>query len=554
MFKINFSKDVTGILLIAIISVFLFAAYNIFFVFPSFSSLQADSMEKEAANIAAHFNSELLSSDFRFKKGPLPETVKSEASLLRQDFGLWKIRLFSPGGRVIFDDTNPAAIGHRLKERFFYDTVAKGYIYRHFVPRKGIMPGGHHYATADLAVAYVPVMRNGKFAGASEIYYNVSYIKRRADSLFFMSFSVLALLVAALLLAVVFVSFKANRIAAARQRVEEALHRSEHLLRTIIETEPECVKLMAADNTILMMNPAGLSMIQASSFGDVKDRSITSLISPEHRTAFEKLTHEVMNGGRGSLEFEITGLKGRRLWLETNAVPFTNEKGEIAGLLGITRDVTAKKRWTAALEGSLREKETLLRELYHRTKNNMQVISSLISLQSSSVTDSRALQMFEDTKNRIRAMALVHEKLYQSKDLSSVNMKEYISDLAHALIESNARGEGSVELRLETDSITLPIDVIMPCGLIINELISNSLKYAFAEGAKGEIMISFRQIAPGLMEIIYRDSGPGIPPADIMEIKTLGLKLVYNLAAKQLGGEIEMVPGKGAEYRIRFKA
>jgi PAS domain S-box-containing protein len=379
-------------------------------------------------------------------------------------------------------------------------------------------------------------------------------MKKEADYLFFMSFLTLAILVAGLLLAVVIVSLKANRIAAARQRAEEALHRSEHLLRSIVETEPECVKLLAADNTLLMMNPAGLSMLQASSFEDLKDRTLTDLISPEYRAAFEKLTEKVMAGGEGSLEFEITGLKGRRLWLETNAVPFTTEKGEIAGLLGITRDVTAKKRWTAALESSLREKETLLRELYHRTKNNMQVISSLISLQSSSVTDSRVLQMFEDTKNRIYAMALVHEKLYQSKDLSSVDIKEYIQDLAATIIGINARAEGKVELNLEGDSITLPIDIIMPCGLILNELISNSLKYAFKEGADGEIRISHRQVAPGLIELIYSDNGPGLPSADISGIKTLGLKLVHNLASKQLGGQIELVPGRGAEYHIRFKA
>ncbi len=553
MFKINFSKDVTGILLIAVISVFLFAAYNVFFVFPTFSSLQVDTMENEASNIAVHLGSTLEAMDFRFEDGGITGEVKKEARLLHNDFGLWKIRLFSPEGKLIFDDTNSSAVGHMITKRFFYDTVAKGYIYKHFIPKNSRTPGGEA-ALTDLAVAYAPVMVNGKFAGASEIYYDVSGIRRKADSLFLTSFLMLALLVSALLLAVVIVSLKANRIAGARQKAEEALHRSERLLRSIIETEPECVKLLAADNTLLMINPAGLAMIQASSFEDVKDRPVTDLVIPEHREAFLELTRKVLAGGEGSLEFEIAGLKGRRLWLETNAVPFTNEKGEIAGLLGITRDITSKKRWTATLESSLREKETLLRELYHRTKNNMQVISSLISLQSSSVSDSHVLQMFDDTKNRIRAMALVHEKLYQSRDLSSVNMKEYIRDLADALIESHSQVEGKVALKLDADSITLPIDIIMPCGLIINELISNSLKYAFTGEGGGEIRISFRQTGPGLMEIVYRDNGPGLESAGIGNIRTLGLKLVRNLATKQLGGEIEMIPGRGAEFRIRFKA
>ncbi len=215
---------------------------------------------------------------------------------------------------------------------------------------------------------------------------------------------------------------------------------------------------------------------------------------------------------------------------------------------------TELKNIRDSLEAAVEQKEILLRELYHRTKNNMQVISSLISMQSASVSDERILQMFHDTGNRIRAMALVHEKLYQSTDLSSVNMKEYLGDLARALLESNVRGEGDIFLKLEADSFPLPIDVIMPCGLIVNELISNSLKYAF-RGRGGEIGISFHHLGEGLMEIVYRDDGPGFQAGELKDIKTLGLKLVYNLATRQLGGDIRMVllKGRGVEFRIRFK-
>ena len=211
------------------------------------------------------------------------------------------------------------------------------------------------------------------------------------------------------------------------------------------------------------------------------------------------------------------------------------------------------KKYRDSLEGIIEQKEILLRELYHRTKNNMQVISSLIGLQSASVSDDRILQMFRDTINRIQAMALVHEKLYQSSDLSSVNMKEYLGDLANALIESNIQGKDNITFKLEADNLPLPIDVIMPCGLIINELISNSLKYAFTGGGGGEIRISFHQKEDGKMEIIYADNGPGFALIDFKEIKTLGLKLVNNLATKQLGGDIRMVSGEGAEFHIRFR-
>ncbi|MDA8085758.1 MAG: ATP-binding protein, partial [Nitrospiraceae bacterium] len=229
------------------------------------------------------------------------------------------------------------------------------------------------------------------------------------------------------------------------------------------------------------------------------------------------------------------------------------DRGEIAAMLGITRDVTARKAGVENMEKSLREKETLLRELYHRTKNNMQVITSLISLQSASIADSSVLQMFDDTKSRIQAMALVHEKLYQSKDLSSVGMKDYIRDLADALLMSFSKRAGNVELDLDVQDIPLPIDIIIPCGLIVNELVSNSLKYAFPEGRPGKITISFHK-SGGRMEFAYNDNGIGLSNLDLDSVKTLGLKLVKNLATKQLGGELELMPGPGSGFRITFKA
>ncbi len=551
--KINFSKHVLGILLLACVSVFLFFAYNVFFVFPSFSNLLVENMESEAARIATHFDSSILMTNKDLGKASITPGVRNEAGLLKKDFGLWKIRLVSPERQVVFS-TEPSEIGRVMKGKLpaFDEAMAKGRVFSHFVGKGGLTHGGN-VAPADLAIAYVPAMVNGRFAGACGVYYDVSPVTKKARSLQLQAFAMLALLVSGLLAAVVIVSMKANKIAGAKQKAEDALQRSEYFLRTIIETEPECVKLIARDGTLLMMNPAGLAMIQASSLEGVQGTPAGQLVTPEYRGAFDDLTRRVLSGETGTLEFQMTGLKGRRLWLETNAVPFTNEKGEITGLLGITRDVTARKRWTQDLERSLREKETLLRELYHRTKNNMQVITSLISLQSASLSDSRILQMFDDTKNRIRAMALVHEKLYQSKELSNVNMNDYIRDLANVLLEGSGGEAGNVALRLEADSVQLPIDAIMPCGLIINELVTNSLKYAFTGGRKGEIRISFRRTGPGLMELIYSDDGPGLPFAGLKDVKTLGLKLVHNLATKQLGGNIQLAPGGPAEFRITFK-
>ncbi|MDA8326139.1 MAG: PAS domain-containing protein [Nitrospiraceae bacterium] len=549
MLKNDLPKGFLGILLTSIISIVLLSAFIIAFVFPSFINMMAENSENECVRIASHIRNSLLESGFA--RGFYPAAFRPEEERLRKCFGLWKIIIFSSGGQILYS-SDPADTGRTIKERFFYDVVARGNVYKKFVPKNSLTPRGQMAAT-DSVAAYVPIMKGGKFLGACEVYMDVSGMKTKTDRLLLESFLTLSMLVLGLLAAFVIASLKAGRYQAARKKAEDALMQNEYLLRTIIETEPECVKLLAHDYTVLMMNPAGLKMLQADSIEAVRGKPVGEFISPEHQEAFRKLVNDVFEGKPGSLEFKITGLKGRPLWLETNSVPLLNDQGKITAMLAITRDVTAKKTGFEYMEKSLREKETLLRELYHRTKNNMQVITSLINLQSASISDSRVLQMFDDTKSRIQAMALVHEKLYQSKDLSNVGMKDYLRDLTNALLKTFSRRAGNIALELDVSDIPLPIDIIIPCGLIVNELVSNSLKYAFPEGGSGDIRISFHRSGDQI-EFTYSDTGTGLPSADLDSVKTLGLKLVKSLATKQLGGVLEVLPGPGAGFRITFKA
>lgn len=207
--------------------------------------------------------------------------------------------------------------------------------------------------------------------------------------------------------------------------------------------------------------------------------------------------------------------------------------------------------YSRRIEASLREKETLLRELYHRTKNNMQVISSLIGLQTVSITDERVMGLLRDIQNRIRAMSLIHEQLYKSRDLASLDIKDYIEVLANVLLLSYQKQAGKVGLAIDIDSIPLSIDLVMPCGLILNELISNSLKYAFPGDRNGKISISLHRAGSGV-EFVYSDDGIGLKEADIKAVDTLGLRLVKNLATKQLGGKVEVRTGNGTEFHIAF--
>jgi two-component sensor histidine kinase len=203
------------------------------------------------------------------------------------------------------------------------------------------------------------------------------------------------------------------------------------------------------------------------------------------------------------------------------------------------------------IKTALHEKEVLLKEIHHRVKNNMQVITSLLNLQSKSIGDAQALSVFQDSQNRVKSMALIHETLYQSKDLSHINFAEYLEKLvAHVSRSYRIRPE-AVKINTHVDQVSLPIDTAVPCGLIINELASNSLKYAFPSEARGEINISFVRDDAGYV-LRVSDTGVGLPEGfDPERGKSLGMKLVRMLTG-QLGGELAHHNGVGTTFEIRF--
>ncbi len=208
------------------------------------------------------------------------------------------------------------------------------------------------------------------------------------------------------------------------------------------------------------------------------------------------------------------------------------------------------------IKASLHEKEVLLREIHHRVKNNMQIISSLINLQSQQVGDEKYVEMFNDSRNRIRSMALVHEKLYHSDDLSNISFKDYVQSLVNDLLTFYETHAGQISIETDLEDIQLSIDVAIPCGLIINELVTNSFKHAFPEHRKGMIFIQFSKSDQGGEDgftLIVRDNGAGIPEhLDIRKTKSLGLQLVTSLAEHQLRGSIQVDSNNGTEFRMQF--
>ncbi len=206
------------------------------------------------------------------------------------------------------------------------------------------------------------------------------------------------------------------------------------------------------------------------------------------------------------------------------------------------------------IKASLEEKEVLLKEIHHRVKNNMQVISSLIKFQTEDIKDEQYVDMFKECQNRIRTMSLLHEKLYRSENLANIQLSDYVKNLVDEVFHSYRKGTAKIDLKLNIEDISIGIDSSIPCGLVINELMSNSMKYAFPDNRDGEIKISICLLNSGEIELIFSDNGIGMPEdIDYRSTQSLGLRLIYKLSTHQLDGKVELDRSNGTEFRIRFK-
>ncbi len=302
---------------------------------------------------------------------------------------------------------------------------------------------------------------------------------------------------------------------------------------TIIESMDDCVIVLDMKDCIVDMNPSARKLMGTAEF-------------------VGKPVKEVWPPWPGGEELDGEG--GKEVVLDNvifdvNISPLVDWRGYTVSRVVVLRDVTDRKR-SEQIKQSLKEKEILLQEIHHRVKNNIQIISSLLNLQSSYIKDERYKQMLKDSQDRIKSMALIHEKLYQSSNLADISFEEYIQDLVQSLYRSY--GTSSIALEVEGSDVSLDIDAAIPCGLIINELVSNSLKHAFPYD-KGRIKIFFRSIDDNI-ELVVSDNGVGIPDTiDFRTTESLGLHLVTILVEDQLKGTISLDRSNGTTFKITFK-
>jgi two-component sensor histidine kinase/HAMP domain-containing protein len=217
----------------------------------------------------------------------------------------------------------------------------------------------------------------------------------------------------------------------------------------------------------------------------------------------------------------------------------------------IVRNITERKQAEAQLQASLQEKEVLLKEVHHRVKNNLQVISSLLQLQSRKITDPQLLELFRESQNRVAAMALIHEQLYQASNFAGVDFGAYAHTLGLSLIDSYGISRSHITLTVEAAKLALDINQAIPCGLILNEALSNSLKYAFPNGQRGHITIALSETSAAY-RLKISDDGIGLPPSpSTYRPGSLGLRLINRLVS-QLGGTLEHLGPPGTIYQIQF--
>lgn len=331
------------------------------------------------------------------------------------------------------------------------------------------------------------------------------------------------------------------------------LRQSEERFRQIAENIREVFWITEPpDNKLIYISPA-YEEVWGQTCGSLPEISQMwrDTVHPEDQARVFATAENVQAGGDCDLEYRIIRPNGEIRWVRDRAFPVANDSGEVYRIAGIMDDVTESKQAIEQIKASLHEKEVLLKEIHHRVKNNMQVITSLLSLQSKTISDAKALAVFEDSQNRVKSMALIHETLYQSKDLSRINFAEYLQKLVAHVSRSYRLRHNTVKINLHVNDVSLPIDTAVPCGLIINELASNALKYAFPADTKGEVNITFAR-AGDEYTLCVSDTGVGLPPDfDPEQGKSLGMKLVRMLTT-QLSGEIQCRNGVGTTFQITF--
>jgi len=340
-----------------------------------------------------------------------------------------------------------------------------------------------------------------------------------------------------------------------RKQADEALRESEQRYREVFKCASDCIFLIDVTPDLCFkikeLNPTDERTLGYST-AEVADKLIEDCLTPELAAAVGASYRRCVEAGTTiNYETDLDLRIGRRSF-QTSLIPVRDQGGRIHRLIGVARDVTERRRTEEQLRTWLREKDVLLKEIHHRVKNNLQLISSMLSLQAGRIRDPAVAAIFTESQSRLRAMALVHENLYRSRDLGSVRVAGHIEALCAYLYRSYSVDPEQIGLDLQIPDVMLDLDRSIRCGLIINELVSNAIKHAFPGGRTGRVSVRLDAMPDGCYSLVIQDDGVGLPrgltPGNS---ESLGLQLVSDLS-EQLGGILTVNREGGTTFTLRF--
>lgn len=315
------------------------------------------------------------------------------------------------------------------------------------------------------------------------------------------------------------------------------------------------------DNAVMIFNEhlhlewvnTGFTKLTGYTLNEVKSMKGTKLHDLTSNALVEKHLDECIAERRSFIyESELFNRDGKQIWASSTLTPIMNEAGKLTNIVVIDTDITLRKNMEEQIRTALEERGVLLREIHHRVKNNLQIIISLFNLQTHYVQDPNASKALREGQNRIKSMALIHERFYQSDGLSRIDFDDYIRRLTDNLLQTSGITSGKVMINIVTEKISLDIDTAVPCGLIINEVVSNSVKHAFNDGRQGEILIQFSKKGETKYRLIIADNGIGLPQGFKLEHSdSLGIQLIQALT-EQIDGALSIESEKGVKYIIEF--